>query len=137
MPPTGRSISHWSRSFEAPTYGDLIETNGIPPHLGAVTLLASTPGGWFAAPSCSWRSGRTFADHSNTLSYSDHAIWSLQVGRKHPSGWTATLGINNIFDRSSIASTAGALDRAGPSASTAIFLPTPPRAFSLRIEYEW
>ena len=119
-----------------PVYGDR-DLGGVPPLLGSVTLRLDAPGGWFIAPSCDWRSGSTYADHFNTQSYGGNAIWSLRFGRRHPDGWSATVGIDNLFDRGTIASTAGVLDRAGSAATTSVFLPAMPRTVSLRLEYAW
>ena len=110
---------------------------GVPPHSGYFGLRAVSPGGWFIAPGCQLRAGETYADHANHLSYGGVALWSLELGRRHPDGWGVSLGIQNIFDSETIASTSGVLDRAANPAATAIFLPAAGRTVSLRLNYNW
>jgi iron complex outermembrane receptor protein len=124
-----------ARFDDDPVFGDN-RLGGVPPHTGFIGLRAATPDGWFVAPGCQWRGGDTYADHANTLSYGGDALWSLELGRRHPDGWSVILGVRNLFDRETIASTAGVLDRA-PNQNAAIFLPAAGRTLSLRVEWRW
>lgn len=125
-----------ARFDDDPVYGDR-RLGGVPPHTGWLGLRAVTPGGWFIEPGCEIRSGSTYADHANNLSYGGSALWSLELGRRHPDGWSVIVGIRNLFDAAYIASTSGVLDRAANPAATSIFLPAAGRTFSLRFEYTW
>jgi iron complex outermembrane receptor protein len=119
-----------------PAYGDR-RLAGVPPHSGALGLHAVSPGGWFVAPGVQWQAGETYGDHFNNTGYGGFGLCSLEIGRRHPDGWSVTLGIQNIFDRNAIASTAGVLDRAPVPERTAIFLPAAGRSVELRFEYVW
>lgn len=110
---------------------------GVPPHVAMITLPLSHADGWFITPACLLRSGSTYADHANELSYGGTALFSLEFGRRQDDGWSVILGIQNLFDREAIASTAGVLDRATNPATTSIFLPANGRTFSLRLEHAW
>lgn len=125
-----------ARFDEDPLYGNR-HLAGVPPHTGWLGLRAVTPGGWFIAPGCDLREGSTYADHANNLAYGGSARWSLEIGRRHPDGWSLALGIGNLFDSADIASTSGVLDRAANPAATSIFLPAAGRTVSLRFEYAW
>jgi iron complex outermembrane recepter protein len=119
-----------------PAFGDK-RLGGVPPHVAMLTLPFTHSDGWFITPGCQLRSGRTYADHANRLSYGATALFSLELGRRNAEGWSVILGIQNLFDREAIASTAGVLDRAADPASTSIFLPANGRSFSLRLEHAW
>lgn len=109
---------------------------GVPRHAGAAGLRGESGGGWFVAPGLFWQAGETFADHANTLSSGGFAVWSLEAGWEHPSGWEAAFRVSNLFDRRYIASTAGVLDEAaGPSQP--IFLPGNGRRVEARLIYSW
>jgi iron complex outermembrane receptor protein len=110
---------------------------GVPPHSGAMGLRAVSAGGWFFAPGLQWQAGQTYGDHFHNLGYGGFGLCMLEIGRRHPDGWSATLGLHNLFDRKTIASTAGVLDRATDPAGTAIFLPAAGRSVGLRLEYIW
>jgi len=110
---------------------------GVPPHVAMITFPITHSEGWFILPACQVRSGTTYADHANELSYGGTALFSLELGRRQTSGWSAILGIHNLFDRDAIASTAGVLDRAANPANTSIFLPAAGRTVSLRLEHAW
>jgi iron complex outermembrane receptor protein len=110
---------------------------GIPPHSGAIGLRGDFIGGWFIAPELFGQTGKTYADHANTLYSGGFGIWNLDAGRQHPSGWMMGVRVFNIFDRRSIASTAGVLDRASMGANQPIFLPTSGRRLEIRFEYTW
>jgi iron complex outermembrane receptor protein len=125
-----------ARFDDDPVYGDR-RLAGVPPHTGYFGLRAVSPGGWFIAPGCQLRAGETYADHANNLGYGGTALWSLELGRRHPDGWGVSLGIQNLFDSETIASTSGVLDRAANPAATAIFLPAAGRTVSLRLNYNW
>jgi outer membrane receptor protein involved in Fe transport len=64
-------------------------------------------------------------------------LFSLELGRRQADGWSVILGIQNLFDREAIASTAGVLERAANPDTTSIFLPANGRTFSLRLEHAW
>ena len=125
-----------ARFDDDPLYGDR-RLAGVPPHTGYFGLRAVSPGGWFIAPGCQLRAGETYADHANNLGYGGATLWSLEIGRHHPDGWGVSLGIQNLFDSQTIASTSGVLDRAANPAATAIFLPAAGRTVSLRLDYAW
>jgi iron complex outermembrane receptor protein len=125
-----------ARFADDPVYGDG-RLAGVPPHTGAVGLRAVSPGGWFIAPGCQWRAGETYADHAHALGYGGATLWSLELGRRHRDGWSVSLGIQNLFDSRTIASTAGVLDRAAAPQATAIFLPAAGRTVELRVGCEW
>ena len=110
---------------------------GVPPHVATIVLPFAHAGGWFITPGCQLRSGPTYADHANELSYGGTALFSLELGRRKADGWSVILGIQNLFDRDAIASTAGVLERATKPSTTSIFLPANGRSFSLRLEHAW
>ncbi len=119
-----------------PAFGDN-HLGGVPPHVATIALPVTHADGWFITPGCQLRSGSTYADHANELSYGGTAWFSLELGRRQADGWSVVLGIQNLFDREAIASTAGVLDRATDPANTSIFLPANGRSFSLRLEHAW
>jgi iron complex outermembrane receptor protein len=110
---------------------------GVPPHVATISLPVTHADGWFVTPGCQLRSGATYADHANELSYGGTAWFSLELGRRQSDGWSVILAIQNLFDREAIASTAGVLDRAANPDTTSIFLPANGRTFSLRLEHAW
>jgi iron complex outermembrane receptor protein len=110
---------------------------GVPPHVATISLPITRSDGWFITPGCQLRFGSTYADHANQLSYGGTALFSLELGRRQADGWSAILGIHNLFDRDAIASTAGVIERAASPDTTSIFLPANGRTFSLRIEHVW
>jgi iron complex outermembrane receptor protein len=143
LPGSGDDLVLWSsynltdaRFDDDAVYGNR-HIAGVPPHSGALGLRAMTDDGWFVAPGFQWQAGETYGDHFNTVGYGGYGLWSLELGRRHPDGWSVTLGIHNLFDRRTIASTAGVLDRAPDPANTAIFLPASGRSVELRFEYLW
>lgn len=119
-----------------PVYGNR-RLAGVPPHTGVLGLRVVSPGGWFIAPACQWRAGRTYGDHAHGISYGSAGLWSLELGRRHPDGWSVTLGIHNLFDSNTIASTAGVLDRVPAGANPTIFLPGAGRTVELRFASTW
>jgi iron complex outermembrane receptor protein len=119
-----------------PVFGDR-RLAGVPPHNGALGMRVATAGGWFIVPGCQWRAGETFGDHAHTIGYGGSCLWSLELGRRHPDGWSASVGIHNLFNTQTIASTAGVLDRAPAPQNTAIFLPAASRSIGLRFEHTW
>jgi iron complex outermembrane receptor protein len=119
-----------------PVNGDK-RLGGVPPHVAMITLPLTHTDGWFITPGCQIRSGSTYADHANELSYGGTALFSLELGRRQTEGWSIILGIQNLFDREAIASTAGILDRAANPSNTSIFLPAAGRTVSLRLEHAW
>ncbi len=111
---------------------------GTTPHTGWIEARATTPDGWFVAPSVTWQSGTTFADHAGKLGYSRGALWSLETGRRHPrDGWALVCGVHNLFDRGTISGTAGVLEAATNPAATAIFLPAAGRTWHVTLTREW
>jgi iron complex outermembrane receptor protein len=127
---------HNARFDNDPVNGDR-RLGGVPPHVATIALPLTHADGWFITPGCQLRSGSTYADHANDLSYGGTALFSLELGRRQADGWSVILGIHNLFDREAIASTAGVLDRAAIPANTSIFLPAYGRTFSLRLEHAW
>jgi outer membrane receptor protein involved in Fe transport len=105
--------------------------------VATISLPITRSDGWFITPGCQLRFGSTYADHANQLSYGGTALFSLELGRRQADGWSAILGIHNLFDRDAIASTAGVIERAASPDTTSIFLPANGRTFSLRIEHVW
>jgi iron complex outermembrane receptor protein len=143
LPESETDLAFWAtynltdaRFDEDPVYGDR-RLAGVPPHSGALGLRAVSPGGWFVAPGLQWQAGETYGDHFHNVGYGGFGLCSLEIGRRHPDGWSVTLGIHNLFDRKTIASTAGVLDRAPDPENTAIFLPAAGRSVDLCFEYVW
>lgn len=124
------------RFDDDPVYGNS-RLGGVPPHSGAAGVRGDFRGGWYIAPGVTWQAGPTYADHANRLSLPGFAVWSLDLGRRHPSGWEAGLRVRNLFDRRHIASTAGVLDRAAQPEQTAIFLPGTGRRLEAHLSYHW
>lgn len=125
-----------ARFDDDPGFGDN-RLGGVPPHVATIALPFTHSDGWFITPACLLRSGSTYADHANDLSYGGTALFSLELGRRQNEGWSVILGIQNLFDRETIASTSGVLDRAANPSTTLIFLPANSRTFSLRLEHAW
>ena len=126
-----------ARFRDDPTFADR-RLGGTTPHSGWIEVRATTPDGWFIAPSATWQSGTTFADHAGNLGYSRGAICSLETGRRHPrDGWALTCGVHNLLDRRSISGTAGVLDTAANPTATTIFLPETGRTFHVSLTREW
>jgi len=126
-----------ARFRDDPAFGDR-RLGGTTPHTGWIEARATTPEGWFVAPSVTWQSGTTFADHAGNLGYSRGALWSLEAGRRHPGdGWAITCGIHNLLDRRTISGTAGVLDTATNPAGSAIFLPHAGRTWHLALSRDW
>jgi iron complex outermembrane receptor protein len=119
-----------------PVYGNR-HLAGVPPHSGALELRASTQDGWYVAPGLQWQAGETYGDHFNTLGYGGYVICGLEIGRRHPAGWSLSVGIYNALDRAAVASTAGVLDRAPDPRNAAIFLPASGRGVEVKFEYSW
>lgn len=125
-----------ARFDDDPGFGDN-RLGGVPPHVATIALPFTHSAGWFITPACLLRSGSTYADHANDLSYGGTALFSLELGRRRNEGWSVILGIQNLFDLETIASTSGVLDRAANPSTTSIFLPANSRTFSLRLEHAW
>jgi iron complex outermembrane receptor protein len=123
--------------FDHDKVNDDKRLGGVPPHVANIALPLTHSDGWFITPGCQLRSGTTYADHANDLSYGGTALFSLELGRRQADGWSVILGIQNLFDREAIASTAGVLERAANPDTTSIFLPANGRTFSLRLEHAW
>ena len=140
---SGGSLALWATynltdaSFDDdPVYGSR-HVAGVPPHSGAVELRATSESGWFVAPGLQWQAGETYGDHYNTIGYGGYALCSLEIGRRHPDGWSLSLRIHNLLDRATIASTAGVLERAPDPRNAAIFLPASPRGVELTFQCAW
>jgi iron complex outermembrane receptor protein len=125
-----------ARFDDDPVYGDG-RLAGVPPHTGGLGLTAALAGGWFITPGCQWRAGQTYVDHAHNLDYGGSCLWSLELGRRHPDGWSLSVGIHNLFDSRTIASTAGVLDRAPAPQAAAVFLPAAGRTVAVRFEHTW
>ncbi len=130
----------WQSAF-ARFDGDTVYGNnrlaGLPPHSALITLEHEWATGWFLQSRMKLQTGRTYADHANQLYYGGSTLCSIEVGRRFADGWKVSLGILNLFDRRSIASTAGVLDQAANPDNTLIFLPASGRRFELRADYVW
>jgi iron complex outermembrane receptor protein len=128
--------AHWIdfRFDEDPVLGNN-RIAGQAPFSGTLGLEATTANGWFVAPSVRGQSGRLYVDHANTLTIPSFAVWTLDAGRRHPSGWSVHLRIENLFNKRYIASPAGVLDSAAPNAP--VFLPGASRRWQLGLEYTW
>jgi iron complex outermembrane receptor protein len=108
---------------------------GVPPYSGSADLLYENPGGLFAGCGLNWTAGRTLIDHAGRMAYGGHALTNLRVGWRHSKVWSLYAEVRNIFDRRTIASTAGVLDVARNPTATSVFLPGNGRAFA--VGFEW
>jgi iron complex outermembrane receptor protein len=118
-----------------PVYG----TNrlaGNPPELGTAELLLDAPDGAFFAAGVDWTAGATPVDHANRLAYGGQARSHLRTGWRCAPYWTFFVEVQNLFNRTTIASTAGVLDLARNPAATALFLPAPGRSVILGVEWK-
>jgi iron complex outermembrane receptor protein len=126
----------WTRFVFAgdPVYG----TNrlaGNPPHIGTAELIFDDPNGAFFAAGVDWTAGATPVDHAGRLAYGGQALSHARGGWRFAPCWTLFAEVRNIFNRATIASTAGVLDLARSPSATAIFLPAPGRAFTAGVEW--
>jgi len=124
--------STWSRGhFDQDPLHGTGPLAGMPPRMGNFEGLAEFPIGLFAAVGTDWIGGTTYVDHARRLAYGGrthaHARGGWRLGRE----WSVTIDARNLFDRRSIASTAGVLDVARNPAATAIFLPATGRSVSV------
>lgn len=135
---SGWAAAQWSyfRFDDDPSFADN-RLAGIPPLVGSLGIEALTETGWFVAPSLRGQTGRFFVDHANTLTAPGFAVWTVDLGRRHPSGWAMHVRVENILDKRYVASPAGVLDQAGPPAATAVFLPGVGRRWELGLDYAW
>ena len=109
---------------------------GNPPQLGTAELLLDAPNGAFFAAGADWTAGATPVDHANRLAYGGQARAHLRGGWRHSPSWSFFAEVQNLFNRTAIASTAGVLDLARNPAATAIFLPAPGRSVILGVEWK-
>ncbi|MFP4673037.1 MAG: TonB-dependent receptor domain-containing protein [Opitutales bacterium] len=137
---TLRGWTAWQWTYyrfdDDPVFGDN-RIAGIAPFSGALGLEVATADGWFLAPSVRGQTGNMYVDHANTLDAPGFAVWTIDAGRHHPSGWSVYLRVENLFDKKYIASPAGVLDRAGSAAKTTVFLPGAGRRWEMGINYTW
>jgi len=61
----------------------------------------------------------------------------MELEKQFQDRWSVNLVLDNIFDQSYIASTAGVLDRARQKDKTTIFLPGTGRRVEFSIKYRW
>jgi iron complex outermembrane receptor protein len=118
-----------------PVYG----TNrlaGNPPHIGTAELLVDSPNGGFLAAGSDWTAGATPVDHANKLVYGGQALSHVRGGWRFAPYWTLFAEVQNLFNRTTIASTAGVLDLARNPGATALFLPAPGRAFVAGVQWK-
>lgn len=118
-----------------PVYG----TNrlaGNPPQLGTAELLLEAPDGAFFATGVDWTAGATPVDHANRLTYGGQARTHVRAGWRYAPYWTFFVEVENLFNRTTIASTAGVLDLARSPSATSIFLPAPGRSVVLGVEWK-
>lgn len=109
---------------------------GVPPFLGSAELLLETPRGFFCALGVDCTDGRIPVDHGGRMTYAGRTLTHARVGWRTASAWTLFLDVRNVFDRRSIASTAGVLDLVRNPAATAIFLPGAGRSLNLGLEWK-
>jgi iron complex outermembrane recepter protein len=107
---------------------------GAPPYLGAAQLTYQHRAGLFASSGLDWTAGRTLVDHAGRMSYGGYTRTHLRAGWRQRSRWTLFVDVQNVFDRRTIASTAGVLDLVRDPAATAVFLPGVGRALTLGFE---
>jgi len=121
--------------------GDTVRGNGrlagFPP-LSGQTALRYEPDrrAWLAA-TLDYTAGQTQADHAGLLSYGGSAMLGLDIGWRIRKTMTLQAGILNLLDRRAIASTAGVLDLARTPAATVLFLPAPPRRYTVSVTTSW
>ena len=118
-----------------PVYGSN-RLAGNPPHLGTAELLVDAPDGEFFAAGADWTAGATPVDHAGKLTYGGQAWTHVRGGWRYAKSWTFFVEVQNLFNRTTIASTAGVLDKARNPAGTAIFLPAPGRAVTIGVEWK-
>lgn len=117
-------------TFDAdPVYGRN-RLAGAPPLLGQAELRYDSPRHFFAAAESTWTAGATPVDHANRLRYGGAALFHFRSGMALGRA-TVFVSVHNVFDRSSVASTAGVLDVARNPAATAVFLPGVGRALAV------
>lgn len=109
---------------------------GLPPHLGNADVQFESRRGLFGAIGADWTFGDTRVDHAGRLSYPGRTLVHGRFGWRPAPEWTCFIDVRNIFDRTSIASTAGVLDVARNPPATAIFLPAAGRNFSIGLEWK-
>jgi iron complex outermembrane receptor protein len=126
----------WSegRFDDDPVYGSG-RVAGLPPWVSMMEATAEGPRGWFAAAGADTMAGATYVDHARRLGYGGRTLAHVRLGRHWDGAWTVAVDVRNLFDRRSIASTAGVLDLARNPAATAIFLPAPGR--SVTVVFTW
>ncbi|MDO8544991.1 MAG: TonB-dependent receptor [Opitutaceae bacterium] len=122
--------------FEADAVHGRGRLAGLPPHVGAAEVLIESPRGVFAAAGADWTAGHTRVDHAGRLGYGGRTLAHGRGGWRFARGFACFLDVRNVFDRASIASTAGVLDLARSPAATSIFLPAPGRSFTFGIEWK-
>jgi iron complex outermembrane recepter protein len=131
-----QSTAAWT-SFtfdDDPVYGQN-RLAGVPPHFGTAELTVDFPRGGFGAIGTDWSAGATRVDHAGRLQYGGQALTHVRGGWRYAPYWTIFIEVQNVFDRNTIASTAGLLDLARNPPVTAIFLPAPGRAVTLGVEW--
>ncbi len=109
---------------------------GMPPFLGSAELLLERAGGMFGAVGLDHTDGRTPVDHAGRMTYGGRTLAHVRAGWRTSQGWTTFVEVRNIFDRRSIASTAGVLDLVRNPAATAIFLPGLGRSLTIGLEWK-
>jgi iron complex outermembrane receptor protein len=109
---------------------------GNPPQLGTAELLLEAPDGAFLGAGVDWTAGATPVDHANKLAYGGQARTHVRAGWRYAPYWTFFVEVQNLFNRTTIASTAGVLDLARNPAATSIFLPAPGRSVVLGAEWK-
>jgi iron complex outermembrane receptor protein len=110
---------------------------GFPPLSGQSTLHYQYGRLVWLATSLDYTAGRTQADHAGRLGYGGSAMLGLEAGWRIHRHLTLQAGVRNLLDRRAIASTAGVLDLARNPATTALFLPAPPRRYTVSVTSSW
>jgi iron complex outermembrane receptor protein len=108
---------------------------GLPPHTGAAEVTLEFPRHAFFAIAADWTAGRTRVDHAGRLAYGGSARASIRAGWRQGERGTFFVDVQNVFDRRTIASTAGVLDLARNPATTSVFLPAAGRAVTVGLEW--
>jgi len=110
---------------------------GLPPLTGRSTLRYEHRSSTWLAASLDYGAGRTQADHAGLLGYGGSAQLGLEAGWRIHKHLTVQAGVRNLLDRRAIASTTGVLDIARNPATTALFLPAPPRRCTVSVTTTW
>jgi len=110
---------------------------GLPPLSGQSALRYELNRRAWLAMTLNYTAGRTRADHAGRLGYGGSAMLGLEAGWRIHQRLILQAGVRNLLGRHAIASTAGVLDIARHPATTALFLPAPPRRYTVSVTTTW